>query len=217
MVHALDESVGRILSRLEKLGVADNTLVVFTSDNGGVDYARVTTSRPLRGGKGRYWEGGVRVPLIVRGIAALPGAVTDTLAASTDLYPTILELAGVPPATGRRLDGRSLVQPLKGGHDVRKSVFWHYPHYHGSGARPVSAARVGDYKLLRHYEDGRRELYDLRKDPGETKDLIEAEPEIAVEVEAKLDAWLKDVGAYIPTRRGPGDGSEPRRPRRPGD
>jgi len=205
MVDSLDQSVGRILEKVKALGVERNTVVIFTSDNGGVDYAKVTTNHPLRGGKGRYWEGGIREPLIVRwpGVTG-SGSVCEAPVISMDFYPTLLEMAGLPLDPEQHRDGLSLVPLLEGGRALeRDALFWHYPHYHCSGARPVSAVRLGDYKFLRHYESGRKELYNLEKDLRETENLVASEPEKARELEARLDGWLKEVGAYIPVPQKP--------------
>jgi arylsulfatase A-like enzyme len=205
MVDSLDQSVGRILEKIRSLGVAQNTVVFFMSDNGGVDYAKVSTNDPLRGGKGRYWEGGIREPMIVRwpGVTRA-GSVCAVPVVSMDFYPTLLDIAGLPLDPEQHRDGLSLVPLLEGGGTLeRDALFWHYPHYHCSGARPVSAVRLGSYKFLRHYESGRKELYNLEKDVSETENLIAAEPEKARELEARLDGWLKEVGAYLPVPQKP--------------
>ncbi len=201
MVHGLDESVGRILDRLEKLGIDKETIVIFMSDNGGVDYASVTSNHPLREGKGRYHEGGIREPMIIRWPGTVrTGSECGVPVISNDFYPTMLEMAGLP--RNRRLDGLSLVPLLKGGKELdRDALFWHYPHYHGSGAAPCSAVRLGDYKLIRYYEDGRVKLYDLANDRSEEKDLAPAMPGKVRELENRLDAWIEETGAYIPEPR----------------
>jgi arylsulfatase A-like enzyme len=203
MVESLDESVGRILDQLEQLGFSDDTVVILMSDNGGVDYAGVTSNHPLRAGKGRYYEGGIRAPMIVRwpGVTQ-PGSTCDAPVISMDFYPTMLEMAGLPLDPAQHRDGLSLVPLLKGdGRLEREALYWHYPHYHGSGAKPCSAVRKGDFKLLRHYADGLRELFDLTSDPREEQNLAPAKPEIVADLEARLDAWLQEVGAYIPVPR----------------
>lgn len=200
MVSALDDAVGRVLDKLDELKLSDRTVVVFFSDNGGVDYGSVTTNRPLRGGKGRYYEGGVREPMIVRwpGVTRA-GSTCDVPVASMDFFPTFAAISGHPVAEGAGLDGRDITALLRGGNTaVRDAMFWHYPHYHGSGATPCSTVLMEEYKLIRFYETGRRELYNLRKDPGEKKDMAAAEPDRVRKMEARLDAWLKETGAYIP-------------------
>jgi len=205
MVASMDESVGRILKKIEELGVEKDTIVFFMSDNGGVDYAHVTSNYPLRAGKGRYHEGGIREPMIVRwpGVTR-PGSRCDVPVISMDFYPTMLEMAGLPLDPEQHEDGLSLAPLIKGtGSIERDALFWHYPHYHGSGATPCSAIRMGDYKLIRYYEDGRKELYDVKRDIKERKDLAQAMPEKVAALEARLDAWLKETGAYIPVPRKP--------------
>jgi arylsulfatase A-like enzyme len=155
---------------------------------------------PLSEGKGYYHEGGIRVPLIIRwpGIEAA-GSESQQLVISNDLYPTLLDLAGLPLRPLDHKDGISLKPLLKGesfsGHEA---LYWHYPHYHRAGETPSSAIRMGDYKFIRHYEDGNRELYFLQDDTGETNNLVHAMPGKAVELEAKLNEWLTARGAYIP-------------------
>ena len=203
MVHAMDLSVGRVLDSLDQLGLAENTVVIFMSDNGGVDYWNVSTNHPLRAGKGRYYEGGIREPMIVRWPGTTkPGSICDTPVISTDFYPTMLAMAGLPSRPNQHADGENLVPLLQGtGKPDRDALYWHYPHYHGSGATPCSAIRVGDMKLIRYYETGNTELYDLANDLSEEHDLAADKPEQVAEMEAQLDAWLTEVGAYVPPPR----------------
>ncbi len=197
MVHSMDENVGRVLQALDQQGLADDTIVVFFSDNGGLHWN--TSNRPLSKGKGYYHEGGVRVPLIVR----YPGRVaadteSDVPVISNDLFPTLLDLAGLPLLPEAHKDGLSLKPVFEGGTLDRKALYWHYPHYHGAGETPSSAIRMGDYKLIRHYETGKVELYHLRDDIGETHNLVKQMPEKAAELATALDAWLTEQKAYIP-------------------
>jgi arylsulfatase A-like enzyme len=173
--------------------------VVFTSDNGGLHVLEspdtpATHNTPYRAGKGFLYEGGIRVPLIVRwpGHTAA-GKVVETPVVSTDWMPTILEVCGVKAPAG--LDGVSLVKLLEGGELAARPLYWHFPHYTNQGSRPGGALREGDWKLIEHYEDGRVELFNLAKDPSETRDLARDEPKRAAELKAKLAAWLKEVGA----------------------
>jgi arylsulfatase A-like enzyme len=198
MVQSMDENVGRVLKALERAGIKDDTIVVFFSDNGGLH--RNTTNLPLSQGKGYYHEGGIRVPLIIRypsRVAA--GSESDLPVISNDLFPTLLDLAGLPLRPEDHKDGISLKPLLRGapfrGHEA---LYWHYPHYHGAGETPSSAIRMGDYKFIRHYEHGKRELYSLREDIGETNNLVSVMPEKAAELEAKLDEWLTAGEAYVP-------------------
>jgi arylsulfatase A-like enzyme len=205
MVESVDESVGRMLSRLEELGISENTIVFFMSDNGGlstVSGERVgpTSNVPLRAGKGWLYEGGIRVPLLVRWPGrAEAGIVSDAPVLSTDFYPTILQMAGLPARPEQHLDGRSLVPLLSGAGELdREALHFHFPHYHGSGNRPSGAIRVGDLKLVEWFEDGVVELYDLAQDPGEREDLAPARPGLARDLHGRLEAWRLEVGAQMP-------------------
>jgi arylsulfatase A-like enzyme len=201
MIEGLDQSVGRVLGKLEELKLADRTIVVFTSDNGGLCVLEgpntpPTINSPLREGKGYLYEGGLRVPLIVRwpGVTR-PGSTSAKPVMSIDLFPTFLEACGSKNET--RVDGLSLVPVLKGEPLQRDALFWHYPHYSNQGGRPGAAVRVGDSKLIEFYEDGRRELYDLKKDRSESRNLSADRPEVVKELSEKLAAWRKDVGARM--------------------
>lgn len=198
MIESLDESVGRIMGRLEDLKLTDKTVVIFTSDNGGLTLNQVTSNVPLRAGKGSAYEGGVRVPLIVRYPPLVKaGSTCSTPAMSIDLLPTIAELAGVRPAAA---DGVSLVPVLKdaAANLGRPALYWHYPHYHPGGATPYGAIRDGDYRLIEFYEDGLVELYNLGDDVGESSDLAAKMPGKRDELLARLRQWRKDVGAQMP-------------------
>lgn len=198
LVSGVDDALGRIRATLAKLNLGEQTIIVFTSDNGGL--IGPTDNSPLRAGKGSAYEGGVRVPLIVcwPGVTKA-GTTEDTPAISVDLYPTLLSLAGVKPLESL-VDGLNLAPLLREGKKPdRDAIFWHYPHYHPGGATPHSAVRSGDYRLVHFYEDGRDELYNVAKDVGETTDLAKAEPERAAALRARLDAWLKSTDAQLPT------------------
>jgi len=206
MVASLDENVGRIMDTLDELGLAEDTVVVFFSDNGGYigqDAGQtVTDNHPLRSGKGALYEGGIRDPLIVRWQGHVPpGGVCQTPVMSTDFYKTLLDIAGYGdrPEYECGLDGVNL-SPLLDDPDAtlgRETLCWHYPHYYET-TTPVSALRRGDWKLLEYLEDGRRELYDLRRDPGESEDLASAEPELVAELAGELARWRDEVGAQMP-------------------
>ena len=200
MMESMDNAVGIVLDNLKQLGFEENTIVIFTSDNGGVSSgdAFATSCLPLRGGKGRQWEGGIRQPYYIRvpGITK-PGSTSDQLATGTDFYPTLLELAGLDLLPAAHVDGRSLVPALKG-KTAERTLFWHYPHYGNQGGEPSSIVRHGDYKLIRYYEDGREELYNVKDDLSETTDLAAKHPEIVNRLSAELTAHLKEVGAKIP-------------------
>lgn len=208
MVHVLDQNIGRLLAKLEDLGVADNTLVVFFSDNGGFDQVRdgeqVTNNAPLRSGKGSLYEGGIRVPAIIRwpGVSQA-GTVCSEPIISTDFYPTVLDALGLDAddAGCGELDGVSLrpilqdpAAPLD-----RESLYFHYPHYYFT-TTPATAIRHGDWKLIEYYEDGHLELYNLKDDLGETMDLAATHPNIAEDLKKRLDRWRKEVDAQLPEK-----------------
>jgi arylsulfatase A-like enzyme len=205
MIQSVDEGVGRILQKLEDLGIADHTIVVFMSDNGGLSTLAAsrnapTANVPLRAGKGWLYEGGIREPLIVRwpGIVD-PGSICSEPVTSMDFFPTMLEMAGLSLRPDLHIDGESLTPLLRqSGTLGRDELYWHFPHYHGSGNRPSGAIRVRDHKLIEWFEDGAVELYDLSSDLGETVDLSERMPESARELRAKLHAWREAVAANMP-------------------
>jgi len=214
MIASVDESVGRVLAKLDELGLAENTLVIFSSDNGGVGgYERaglekrgITDNAPLKGGKGMLAEGGVRVPYIFcwKGVIE-PGQTSTTPIISVDLYPTLIELAGAEPPPAYMLDGESYAPLLTGERQAleRDAVFWHFPGYLGAGpglwrTTPVSVVRSGDWKLLEFVEDGRLELYNLKDDVGEQRNLAAEQPDKASELQETLAAWRADIGAPMP-------------------
>ena len=201
MIEALDENVGRLLRKLDQAGLAENTAVFFMADNGGLSTSEgsPTSNLPLRGGKGWLYEGGVREPMMIRwpGVTR-PGSVCETPVTSTDFYPTMLEMAGLPARPSQHLDGVSLVPLLKGeGGSDDRPIFWHYPHYSNQGDLPGGAIRLGDYKLIEYYEDMHVELYNLRNDLGETRDLATEMPGRVKELRDRLHAWRKSVRASM--------------------
>jgi arylsulfatase A len=200
MLEALDVSVGRIMTKLDELQLADRTLVIFTSDNGGLATTEgpntpATSNAPLREGKGWLYEGGIRVPLIVRGPAVVePGRTCDDPVSSYDLLPTIGELCGV--TVSQPVDGVSFVSSLKQtGPLPERSLYWHYPHYSNQGGKPGAAIRRGDFKLIEFYENGRRELFNVAKDERENKNLIADESTLAEQLAGELAAWRAAVSA----------------------
>jgi len=202
MLEQLDRAIGRVLDALERNGLADHTIVVVTSDNGGLATAEghPTSNLPLRGGKGWLYEGGIREPWIIRAPGVTqPGSLCATPVVSTDFYPTLLDLAGLPLLPQQHLDGVSLVPLLQGGALQRGPLYWHYPHYGNQGGAPAGAVRDGDWKLIEWYEDGRCELFDLRHDPGEKSDRAAEQPDKVHELRDKLAAWRKSVQAVMPT------------------
>lgn len=198
LVESVDDALGTIRKALEKNGLTENTVIVITGDNGGL--LPITDNAPLRAGKGSAYEGGVRVPFIVAWPGKVaPKVVSDVPAVTIDIYPTVLELAGIRPMQSL-VDGVSLAPLLtKGSKPERDTVFWHYPHYHPGGATPYSAVRSGDWRLVHFYEDGRDELYNLAADVGEKNELSAKEPEVAKALRTRLDTWLKSVDAQLPT------------------
>ncbi len=204
MIQALDENIGRLLNKLDELKLTDNTIVVFTSDNGGLSTLRSagspTSNAPLRAGKGWCYEGGIRVPLIIRasGITS-PGSTCNVPVTSIDFYPTILELTGLTSMTKQDIDGLSLVSLLKGEKNLnRKAIFWHYPHYHGSTWAPGAAVRAGDWKLIEFYEEEKYELFNLKTDIGEKNDLSKTHPQEAMKLLNMLHLWQRELGAKMP-------------------
>jgi len=201
MMESMDDAVGIVTKALKDLGIDDNTIVIFTSDNGGVSSgdAFATACLPLRGGKGRQWEGGIRQPFYIKAPGVTKAESTsDQFATGNDFYPTLLDLAGLKLRPEDHIDGISLVEALRGNKSAR-SLFWHYPHYGNQGGEPSSIIRSGDFKLIRYHEDGREELYNLKKDIGETKDLAKTMPKIVARLGAELSKHLREVGAKIPT------------------
>jgi arylsulfatase A-like enzyme len=197
----MDAAVGRVLKRLDELGLADNTIVVLTGDNGVVSSGDAFSSSelPYRGGKGRQWEGGTRVPFYIKapGISQSGGSC-DTPVSGIDFFPTLLELAGVSLPPSQHIDGVSLVPLLRGGTVPPRPLFWHYPHYGNQGGEPSSIVRDGDWKLIHYWEDGRNELYHLTGDIGEQQDRAASEAERTARLWATLQDWLKETGARIP-------------------
>jgi arylsulfatase A len=205
MVASVDESVGRIMQALDDLKLADHTAVIFMSDNGGLASAEYkgqtpTSNKPLKAGKGFLYEGGIREPMIVKwpGVAKA-GSECDVPVISTDFYPTLLEMAGVKSDPGDPADGVSMVPLLKQtGIPKQDALFWHYPHYSNQGGRPGAAMRQGDFKIIEWYEDGAVELYNLRDDIGEARNLAVQMPAKARDMKARLEAWLKDMNPEMP-------------------
>lgn len=215
MIASVDESVGRIRATLEKLKLSEKTLVIFTSDNGGVGgYRRegirtgkeATDNAPLHGGKGMLYEGGIRVPYVAcRPGTIAAGAESEAPVNSVDLYPTLLEVTGTAAPSGAVLDGTSYAAVLAGKklEGSRPPLFWHFPGYLGANQNtwrttPAGAIREGDWKLIEFFEEGRKELYNLREDVGERRDLSAAQPQRVAELYGKLVAWRAKVGAKMP-------------------
>ena len=214
MVAAVDDSVGRILAKLDEWQLSDNTVVIFFSDNGGLCTRPANSKKngkgaagpgcnlPLRAGKGWLYEGGIREAAIVRAPGKAQGIVCNTPMVSTDFYPTILELAGLPLQPELHVDGRSLVPFLdtEPKEQAERELYWHYPHYHGSGWTPGGAIRKGDWKLIEFWEYDDVELYDLSNDIGEQNDLSTQHPEKVIELQLALNNWRTSIGAVMPAR-----------------
>jgi arylsulfatase A-like enzyme len=210
MIESLDTAVGRVLGQLETLGLTERTVVVFTADNGG--HLPTTSNAPLRVGKGSAYEGGVRVPLIVRWPGATaPGSISDVPVISMDWLPTFVEMCGL--SGPEKVDGTSLAPLLRGtGPLPRDTLFWHYPHhqhYQLGGTMPYGAIRAGDFKLIEFFNDEHVELYNVREDIGEQRDLSTALPQRVEELRSRLHAWRKEVGAQMPAKNPDYDPARP--------
>ncbi len=214
MIESVDSGIGRIINKLSGLGLKDNTLIFFFSDNGGLK--RITSNEPLRGGKGMLYEGGIRVPMIVSWPDRIkPGTKCDTPVTGIDFFPTILEAAETKPADVRILDGLSLMPLLRGKNSIgREALFWHFPAYlegkKAEGAkdpwfrtRPGGAVRKGDWKLIEYFEDNSLELYNLKDDISEKNNLAEKMPDKTKELYGVMLNWRKSVNAPVPTQVNP--------------
>ena len=216
MLEATDESLGRIRAKLNDLGLADNTIVIFTADNGGMsasnqyrginhpveslDSRFASSNLPLRGAKGWNYEGGVRVPLIVYWPGRIkPDSTSNALVTGTDYYPTLLEMIGLPTLPNQHVDGVSFLPALQGKDHDRGAIYWHFPHYSNHGYQsPGGAIRLGKYKLLEYYENGSVQLFDLEKDISEQNDLSKAEPDVRSKLLKMLHDWRREVDAKMP-------------------
>jgi arylsulfatase A-like enzyme len=204
VIETMDDGVGLLLTKLDELGLAANTIVIFTSDNGGLHVPEgrhrvITHNAPFRAGKGFLHEGGLRIPLLVRWPGRVPaGRTVDTPVLNTDWLPTLLELAGRPVPEG--LDGVSFASPLTGqGKPPARRLFWHFPHYTNQGSQPAGAVRDGDWKYIEYYENNRAELFNLARDPGETDDLAASESGRVRQLHSQLEAWRVSAGAQTNT------------------
>ncbi len=202
MIEILDQNVGRLVKTLEEQGILDQTMLIFTSDNGGLSTSEgsPTCNAPLSEGKGWMYEGGTREPLMIRWPGVIrPGTACDVPITSPDFYPTFLDAAGLPQHPEQHMDGLSMMPLLKGAdHLDREAIYWHYPHYPNQGGTPGSSIRMGDWKLIEFFEDGHCELYNLRDDIAEDHNLVHEFPARAANMQRKLAAWREDVHAKIP-------------------
>ncbi len=225
MIETLDENIGKVVKHLKKTGEWDNTITIFTSDNGGLatccssPHGGPTCNLPLKTGKGWMYEGGTRVSTIVRwpGVTK-PGSKCDVPITSTDFYPTILEAIGSAPDPSQHADGVSIAPLLRGENALKRdAIFWHFPHYSNMGGRPGCSVRMGDYKVIEFFEDGHLELYNLREDIEEEKNLADEMPELRDQMHSRLESWKESVAARIPkpnpdwkpTTENPDDPSSP--------
>lgn len=213
MVEAMDQAVGRVLKQIDDLGLTEETIVILTSDNGGLSTSEgwPTSNLPLRGGKGWVYEGGIREAFMIRAPGTTkPGTTSGEPVCSIDFYPTILDLCGQSPPAEKIVDGVSLKPLLRGEPTLdRESLYWHYPHYSNQGGFPGGAIREGDWKLVERYEDGRVHLYNLKEDIGELDDVAEQNAERAAAMRDRLHRWYKEVDAKFLQ---PKDGQQPWRP-----
>lgn len=201
MIESMDEGIGKLLDVLDREGIADDTVIMFTSDNGGLATSEgsPTCNAPLAEGKGWMYEGGTREPLIVKWPGKTSaGAICETPVTSPDYYPTILEIAGLDPIPDQHCDGVSIAPLLQGSDLDRDAIYWHYPHYGNQGGTPGSSVRAGDYKLIEFFESGHVELYNLRDDIGEDHDLADELPDVCERLKNMLHAWRDSVEAKIP-------------------
>jgi arylsulfatase A-like enzyme len=208
-IECLDQNIGKLYAELEKLGLAKNTHIFFTSDNGGTRQFNA----PLRDGKGSLYEGGIRVPAFWSGPGVKDGSVSEEPVSTIDFLPTLLDLAAIPSPTNQVVDGQSLL-PLRDGKGLeRTKLFWHFPCYTGN-AKPSSAIRHGNWKLIEFFETGKSELYDLSSDPSESKDLVGTNTEKANLLLKALHEWQKETRAAIPSGTNPNyDPNTKKRPR----
>ncbi len=212
MVEAMDQAVGKVMKKVNDLGLEDEVVICFTSDNGGLSTSEgsPTSNLPLRGGKGWIYEGGIREPFIVKwpGVTR-PGSTSSVPVMSTDFFPTFVKAAGGESEAA--LDGVDLLPLLKGGNLNRDALYWHYPHYSNQGGFPSGAIRMGHWKLVERYEDGRVHLYNLKNDISEQDDVKEGNEERVKEMRAKLHAWYRDTDAKFLQKK-KGQKEEPWRP-----
>jgi arylsulfatase A-like enzyme len=206
MIENMDWNIGRILNKLKQLDIDDNTLVIFTSDNGGLSTAEgsPTSNGPLRAGKGWLYEGGIRVPLIMywKG-KIITGSIADLPVSTADLFPTIARSINENYRKDKSIDGDNIFQLLSNAPThLNREIYWHYPHYSNQGGKPSSAIRAGNYKLIYNYEDESVELYDVVNDLAEAKNIAFAKSNVVKKFLKKLQIWLKETGALMPNKRG---------------
>lgn len=202
LIEQMDDAVGIVLNKLQELGLDDDTIIIFTSDNGGVASgdAFSTTNLPLRGGKGYQWEGGIREPYFIKVPGLKNGATIDYPATGADFYPTILDFAGIALKPDQHVDGVSLKPLMEGKTMDERPLFWHYPHYGNQGGEPSSIIRMGKWKLIHYYESGKKELYDLEGDTAEMNDVGAINKDVVKRLDILLQSYLKRVNANLPVK-----------------
>jgi len=203
MVSSMDDNVGKVVAELKRLGLYDNTIIIFTADNGGLSTSEgtPTSNLPLKAGKGHLYEGGIREPLIACWKGHIPAnTINKSVVSSVDYYPTILDMTGVPFPKKLQIDGKSVKPAFFGKEQDRGAIFWHYPHYPNQGSRPGGAIREGDYKLIEYYDTGEFELYNLKEDIGEHNNLALKDKKRANKMAKQLNTWRKSVKAKMPTK-----------------
>ncbi|AZQ63998.1 DUF4976 domain-containing protein [Flammeovirga pectinis] len=203
LVASMDDAVGRVLHSIDKLGLSENTIIVFTGDNGGVAAGDSfsTSNAPLKGGKGYQFEGGLRTPYIIK-VPGMQnkGTHSNTPVTSTDIYPTLLELAGLPQYPDQHQDGVSIVPALQGDKMEERAIVWHYPHYGNQGGEPSSVIRRGKWKLIHYYEEDNEELFNLEKDPSEKENLVSLNTSLQKKLSKELFDYLKETNAQFPEK-----------------
>jgi arylsulfatase A-like enzyme len=203
VVEGMDLAVGKVLQKLKELKLDDHTIIIFFSDNGGlaINEGTPTSNSPLRAGKGWLYEGGIREPLIIKWPEVIKaGSLNHTPVISIDFFATLLAATNIPLTPQSHISGLNILPLLKGESINERPLFWHYPHYSNQGGGPGSAIRKGDWKLIKWYENGKQELYNIKEDIGERKNMIDQEPKIARSLSKQLYKWLKDENALFPDR-----------------
>jgi arylsulfatase A-like enzyme len=200
MIFSVDENLGKLFEKLRELKIDKNTIIIFTSDNGGLSTSEgsPTTNFPLRVGKGWLYEGGIREPLIIKApMIITQSGVSDVPVSTIDFFPTILELTGTSLEGYNNIDGISILPVLKSGEIINRPLFWHYPHYSNQGGDPGSAVRLGNFKLIDNFETGKQELYNLKDDISELNDLSAQNPDKTSELYGLLNEWRLKTGAKM--------------------
>lgn len=202
MIWNLDQNTGKVIDALKRTGKYDDTIIVFTSDNGGLSSSEGshTCNAPLAEGKGWMYDGGIRIPLIFKGEGISKSTISEQITTGTDIYPTLMELAGLNQVEEQHVDGISIANALRGGEIIKdRPIFWHFPHYGNQGGTPTAAVRFNEYKLIKFYEDNHVELYNLSEDISESFNIADENPEMTMKLTSMLEEWVRDVGGIVPT------------------